>query len=185
MGNFNRGDRSGRGRGSGQSTMYKATCDQCGRECEVPFQPRGDKPVFCSDCFKSQGGGSQSSKRSGGRDFGRRDSDRPSMHQAICDQCGRECEVPFKPTKGKPIYCKDCFGKQGKKDKGEQIQRDSSQQSEAQFNILNTKLDKILNALAPVAAEKPAPKKEATKKPASGRKASKPKKVTKKTARKK
>jgi CxxC-x17-CxxC domain-containing protein len=31
--------------------MHKAVCAACGAECEVPFQPRGDRPVYCSDCF--------------------------------------------------------------------------------------------------------------------------------------
>lgn len=33
------------------------------------------------------------------------------MHKAVCADCGNECEVPFKPTEGKPVYCKDCFMK--------------------------------------------------------------------------
>ena len=33
--------------------MYAATCSQCGKETQVPFQPRGDKPVYCSDCFET------------------------------------------------------------------------------------------------------------------------------------
>jgi CxxC-x17-CxxC domain-containing protein len=32
--------------------MYPAVCAECGKETEVPFQPRGDKPVYCSDCFR-------------------------------------------------------------------------------------------------------------------------------------
>lgn len=32
--------------------MYSAVCAQCGKECEVPFQPRGDRPVYCNDCFR-------------------------------------------------------------------------------------------------------------------------------------
>lgn len=31
--------------------MYPTICAQCGNETEVPFQPRGDRPVYCSDCF--------------------------------------------------------------------------------------------------------------------------------------
>ncbi len=34
-----------------QRQMYPAVCSQCGKETQVPFQPRGDKPVYCSDCF--------------------------------------------------------------------------------------------------------------------------------------
>lgn len=33
------------------------------------------------------------------------------MHKATCSDCGNECEVPFKPTEGKPVYCRDCFSK--------------------------------------------------------------------------
>ncbi len=35
-----------------QRQMFSATCSQCGKEALVPFEPRGDKPVYCSDCFK-------------------------------------------------------------------------------------------------------------------------------------
>jgi CxxC-x17-CxxC domain-containing protein len=35
----------------GQRLMYPATCAQCGKQTEVPFQPRGDKPVYCRDCY--------------------------------------------------------------------------------------------------------------------------------------
>jgi CxxC-x17-CxxC domain-containing protein len=36
---------------SSQKQMYPATCAQCGKQTQVPFQPRGGKPVYCSDCF--------------------------------------------------------------------------------------------------------------------------------------
>ncbi len=38
----------------GQREMHTTTCSSCGREAQVPFIPRGDKPVYCSDCFQSQ-----------------------------------------------------------------------------------------------------------------------------------
>jgi len=48
--------RSERGGGYGQSPreMYPAVCAQCGKQTEVPFQPRQDRPVYCSDCFRQQ-----------------------------------------------------------------------------------------------------------------------------------
>ncbi|MDO8688746.1 MAG: zinc-ribbon domain containing protein [Dehalococcoidia bacterium] len=51
---------SGGGGGFGRSSreMYPVTCAQCGKQTEVPFQPRGDRPVYCSDCYSKQGGGS-------------------------------------------------------------------------------------------------------------------------------
>ena len=33
------------------------------------------------------------------------------MHKAVCSECKNECEVPFKPTEGKPVYCRDCYNK--------------------------------------------------------------------------
>jgi CxxC-x17-CxxC domain-containing protein len=38
--------------GLGPRQMYTVTCAECGKEAKVPFQPRGDKPVYCSDCFR-------------------------------------------------------------------------------------------------------------------------------------
>ena len=43
--------------GRGQREMFSATCSSCGKEAQVPFQPSGDKPVYCSDCFQQRGGG--------------------------------------------------------------------------------------------------------------------------------
>ena len=56
----------GGGRDRGRPDMHSAICSDCGRECEVPFRPTGDKPVYCNDCFKNQGGGSDGDR--GGRD---------------------------------------------------------------------------------------------------------------------
>ena len=47
------GDRGSMGGGRPRE-MYQATCSQCGQVAEVPFQPRGDKPVYCRDCFQSR-----------------------------------------------------------------------------------------------------------------------------------
>jgi CxxC-x17-CxxC domain-containing protein len=45
-------DRGDRGSSRGSRQMYPAKCAQCGKDTEVPFQPRGDKPVYCSDCYR-------------------------------------------------------------------------------------------------------------------------------------
>lgn len=44
----------GGGYSSGPRQMYPATCANCGKETEVPFQPRGDRPVYCRDCFRDR-----------------------------------------------------------------------------------------------------------------------------------
>ncbi len=42
------------GYGQSERQMYPVTCAQCGKATEVPFQPRGERPVYCSDCFRQQ-----------------------------------------------------------------------------------------------------------------------------------
>ncbi len=105
MGNFQGGDRRGGGGFRGGNSrggrpnfqkksfggggfrdrevvMHKAVCSECGKNCEVPFRPTGDKPVYCSDCFSSkrEDGGERAPRR----DFESREprreysSDRPS-----------------------------------------------------------------------------------------------------------
>jgi len=51
-----RSQRSSSGGGYSYSStprqMFPAKCAECGKDTEVPFQPRGDKPVYCSDCYR-------------------------------------------------------------------------------------------------------------------------------------
>jgi CxxC-x17-CxxC domain-containing protein len=58
-GGYSSGGYSSGGYGSGSygrrdREMFSTTCSECGNEARVPFQPRGDKPVYCSDCFSKQ-----------------------------------------------------------------------------------------------------------------------------------
>lgn len=48
-----RGDRKFGG-GFGKSQMHDAVCSQCGKSCQVPFRPTGDREVFCSNCFRDK-----------------------------------------------------------------------------------------------------------------------------------
>jgi CxxC-x17-CxxC domain-containing protein len=118
--------------------MHKAICSECGEKCEVPFKPTGDKPVLCSNCFGIKGNVNRSSERNAvpSKFQAKR------MHLAICAECGNECEVPFRPTPGKPIYCRSCFRK------GDS----TGSKKEEQFKTLNAKLDtiiKLLNSMVP------------------------------------
>lgn len=36
--------------------MFEAVCASCGKTCKVPFKPREDRPVYCSECFAAQKG---------------------------------------------------------------------------------------------------------------------------------
>jgi len=88
--------------------MYKATCSDCGAECEVPFEPTEGKPVRCKECFMKN----RPKKRFGGRTNFHGGNRRPrEMHNAKCAKCGKQCQVPFKPNNEKPVLCIDCYKK--------------------------------------------------------------------------
>ncbi len=154
MGNFGRGGDFNKGghkfgggprnRGFGdraRPAMHQATCDKCGRDCEVPFKPTGDRPVFCKDCFRKDS--PTDSRKYGGRDGGRPSFEEKRMFEATCGRCGNRCEVPFRPSGEKPVFCRDCFGKKD----GARAERNPDQYK-AQFDILNSKLDRIMRLLA-------------------------------------
>jgi CxxC-x17-CxxC domain-containing protein len=68
--NVTRGQRDFSGGGGGRvrdyesRQMYSATCASCGEETQVPFQPRGDRPVYCSVCYQAQRPGLSNGRRS-------------------------------------------------------------------------------------------------------------------------
>lgn len=200
--------RSNRG-GSHRPSMHRATCAECGNSCEVPFRPTGEKPVYCSDCFGSKGGGDSRGGSGGRRDdrgrgdnrsygndrFNRRDSDRrdsgrPSMHSAVCASCGDDCEVPFRPREDKPVYCSDCFGEnKGGRDNrnqggGGKREKSHGQRNE-QHDIINAKLDRILGLLDPNFKKDSSPKKEKGKQEKKAKPAKTPAKSPAKAAPKK
>lgn len=118
----------------------------------------------------NRGGGRDFSPR-GGSSFGRsgRDSGPREMFKTVCSNCGKECEVPFRPTSGKPVYCSDCFEKMGgrnsdggrpeRNDRPERRDRPSFERNDRshtpmadyskQLSELNAKLDKIILLLTP------------------------------------
>jgi len=65
-------------------------------------------------------GGNGGGNRGGG---GFRGGDRGevTMHKAVCDECKKSCEVPFRPSGDKPVYCSDCFS--SKRDDGDRAPR--------------------------------------------------------------
>ncbi|MHA7733997.1 CxxC-x17-CxxC domain-containing protein [Nitrosopumilus sp. S6] len=131
-----RDDRFSRDRKRESATV---TCADCGDECEVPFVPRTDRPVYCSDCFRknkpdSDDRGSRYSRddrrESRRDDRGSRYSrdDRRESTTVTCADCGDECEVPFVPRSNKPVYCNDCF-RQNKPDSDDRYSRDDRRES--------------------------------------------------------
>jgi len=81
-------------------------------------------------------------RRDSGRSFGGRDGGRRrelEMTRVTCSACGEKCEVPFKPTSSKPVFCSDCFSKNKGSSGGGSSSRD--------LDVINEKLDKIMAAL--------------------------------------
>ncbi len=101
----------------------EVTCSDCGNQCTVPFVPRSNKPVYCSDCFRQNKPQDSGNDRRSGNDRysrddrgsrysrddrGSRDNDREDT-EVTCSDCGNQCTVPFVPRTNKPVYCSDCF----------------------------------------------------------------------------
>lgn len=103
-------------------------------------------------------GGGRGGFSGGGRSSfgGARGGDR-EMFSTVCSNCGKECQVPFRPTNGKPVYCSDCFEKMGGRNdrpsadrpRFDDKARAPQTQSGPDLGTINAKLDKILNILEP------------------------------------
>jgi CxxC-x17-CxxC domain-containing protein len=116
-----------------------------GRDRKSGKSDRGDRSGYkrreSSDRFSRD-------RPSRGRDGGSRDRersttrDRSERTEVICDKCKAKCEVPFKPTSDKPVYCSDCFKSDSRPDS--RGRRDNSSKDLEQ---INKKLDKILKIL--------------------------------------
>jgi CxxC-x17-CxxC domain-containing protein len=114
------------------------TCADCGQEFVFTaseqdfYAQRGfTEPRRCASCRASRkaarnaeggggssygsygaGGGYSAGGSGGGGGYGGggyRDRGPREMFAATCSNCGREAQVPFRPTSGKPVYCSDCF----------------------------------------------------------------------------
>ena len=165
FGNRSFGSRAGGG--SFAPMMHDAVCAKCGKDCQVPFKPTGNREVFCSNCFeRDERGGDRDSNRSFSSNRESSFGGDKQMFSATCDKCGKRCEVPFRPTSGKPLYCSDCFSKNGERESrpsnnfGNSGNAGSADNGELkkQFEALNKKIDEIqrlLNTLVKPEDKKP------------------------------
>lgn len=115
-----------------------------GRDSEESSErPRGRDQSFQE--FRERRGG-KGNFRGNSRSRG---SDRMEMHPAVCDECGKSCEVPFKPTSSKPIFCSECFEKKEKRGRGDDRRGGSGdlKPSLYELDVINRKLDKIMKKL--------------------------------------
>lgn len=145
--------------------------------------------------FRQGGGNRFEGNRGPRRDFGARDGGRPnfqkkswgdqggnrgsSMHQAICSECRKACEVPFRPMPGKPVYCTECFG--GKKNAGPEtftrkdfnvripaenpvvVAPKGNDDVSRQLQAINVKLEKLIQIADALVRAKNGEQKEVTK----------------------
>jgi len=166
---------------------------------------------FRQDGGKRFGGGNRGGF--GGRDGGRsnfsggRDRGPVTMHQAVCDQCGKPCEVPFRPTDGKPVYCNVCFGAKKNAgvdrggdrysqennsykapvhtDSGSNVGKGNIDDVKKQLVILNVKMDRLIKAAEAISGTKPVTVEEKVKQAVNAVPVAKEKKALKKIAKKK
>jgi CxxC-x17-CxxC domain-containing protein len=105
-----------------EGEKFKAVCADCGKECEVPFKPTEGRPVKCNDCFRkgrpqrsSYGNNGNGRSSYGNNDrrgsYGNNNNDKRKDYDVTCSECGKATTVPFKPTQGKPVLCRDCYKK--------------------------------------------------------------------------
>ena len=87
------------------------TCSDCGMPFTFSaseqefFASKGfeNEPRRCPDCRAAK-----KQQRSGSRyDSGY--GQQRQMHDAVCATCGKNCQIPFEPTNGRPVYCSDCY----------------------------------------------------------------------------
>ena len=95
------------------------------------FRPGGDRPHF---------GGSRG-----------QDGPRPELFDATCANCGKSCQVPFRPTGERPVYCRDCFGEKrdtpprnpGQRDGSRNFDRNGSSRPAPVMQHRDTRIDDI------------------------------------------
>ena len=108
--------------------MHTVTCGDCGDECQIPFEPKFNRPVYCSECFQKhkpqESGDRYSRDERPSRDRYSRDERKPEMHTVTCGDCGDECQIPFEPKFNRPVYCSECFQKHKPQESGDRYSRD-------------------------------------------------------------
>jgi CxxC-x17-CxxC domain-containing protein len=81
-------------------------CAECGTAItQLPFQPTGGRPVYCTNCLRNRRG---DSPRGNGGGFNRAPRQMYDVDLS-CAQCGTHIsQLPFQPSGDRPVYCMDC-----------------------------------------------------------------------------
>jgi CxxC-x17-CxxC domain-containing protein len=123
---------------------------------------------------------------------GGRDKKQPQRYSATCAECHKQCEVPFRPTEARPVYCKECFNKKRGNTGNQSNQRNVAPHGSVptqhddrntyslrkHLDSIHNKLDVIVKMIEDMPSQKKATKK--VKEDTSAKPAKKIKKATKK-----
>jgi len=101
-----------------QPRLYRHRCAVCGMSCETPFAPKKGIHVHCAVCHKALAAGMPEKelrlvrqKETSGQApavqsyMGRHGE----LFEAVCEDCGQPCRVPFVPDGERQILCRTCF----------------------------------------------------------------------------
>ncbi len=102
------------------SAEFIHSADDQARYAERGFTNEPKRCRACREKRKTMGGGGGGPRHGGGGGGGRGGyaggggGPRPprQMFQVTCSECGQQTEVPFKPTEGRPVYCRNCYQSQ-------------------------------------------------------------------------
>ena len=79
-------------------------------ECDAEFVfTAGEQMFFADKGFKNEPKRCKSCKAKRADTVGQSANFQRSETKTTCSQCGKETTVPFKPTQGRPVYCRECF----------------------------------------------------------------------------
>ena len=146
-----------RGGDRGPVTMHKAVCDECHKNCEVPFRPSGDKPIYCSECF-----GDKRGNEAPRREFS---NDRPAPRREFNDRPSPSFSKPVSAPAGNDMS-KQLSEMNSKLDRLiNSIEKLAGPKTVAQAPVMKVSAPVVAKAPIAKAALKVAPKKVATKAP--------------------
>jgi CxxC-x17-CxxC domain-containing protein len=140
-------------------------------------------------------GGRNFNQRPG--NFNRRDRESVTKYRTVCSECGKSCEVPFRPTQGKPVYCDDCFSKKRREtESGGKFSQKSFSRGRDSFKSrdnnglkellekLNVKMDQLVKKVETLTSDQPIEKEKKGAKKEQKKSETKIKKLVKKISKK-
>jgi CxxC-x17-CxxC domain-containing protein len=94
-------------------------CSDCAKsftfsaEEQEQFQSRGytNEPKRCPECRQARKAERYGNNSNSYGNSNRSYTTQRQLFPAVCAECGKETQVPFEPSQGRPVYCSDCYRK--------------------------------------------------------------------------